>query len=620
MLDRIACLALLAALLLAGSSAGAAAPPASADPPAALRVAVEKGALRAQLAPGGPWLPLALPRLDETLDLTVVSEDDPVTPGFVTFPGPEPGVWFVAVEATYGGTLHMGHVDRDGRLWRLRLPAGAPAPPAEPPAAAAPAPPQALTAALVKTEEGADFAAGANRPGNAARLYSGATGLSELDLRTLETRRIVRVPTPTAAECEATFESGAWEGSRSCACVAADGSGRGLFDIQPHASADGRRLWFTRAGFCGYEGDFWGQRMVLDVASGRLLAARPVAGVSVGPDGAVWYGDAPPDDDPWAGPSHAGWLFRAADGETRFRHVKVQARDEPGEPRLAETAVAQVLVDPKDARRLVVRTGRASNDARGEYGGDVYESRDAGATWKRLVPPLRDDDERERVESDGLLVSELVAPDGDLDHLVLRKGRQQAWVRRAGRWTREKPTAPSAPAAAAAPPAAPEAATLGVERVYQVAAHPRDPATRFAATSDGLYRTKDAGRTWERIARGKGVAPPSAAAPAPTPAPVPGPAPAPAPAPGPEPAPVPPLGLRTGRQPEASGPTPAARPFCDPPPAREDEAAPPRAGAGLLRGERFRPGGAAPGDPDGPGVSRPGGRGVEHISRNSASP
>lgn len=449
-------------------------PPAAEAPAVVPELLLEKRELRVRLAPAGPTLPLTLPGLTppapdsptDFADLASLAEEGGEL-RLALFRGPEPGVWFVAVAGTYEGAMHMDHVSRDGRLWRLRLPAaGAPA--------RAP-----LAAELVRTEPDADFSAGTNRPGDATRLYSGATGLSELDLRTLKTTRIVRVPRPADAEDE-----------EACA----------LLDIEPRASADGRLVWFTRGGFCGYEGDFEGQRLVLDVASGRLRAARPVATVAVGPDGTVWYGDAAPDDDPWAGSSHAGWLFRAADGATTFRHVTVQVRGEEG-PQVAETAVATVLVDPGDPQRLVVRTARASDDARGEWGGNVYESRDAGASWSRVLPPLSDE-ERDSAESEGLLVSDVVAPDGPLDHLVLRRERAAAWVRRGTAWTKVAPDVAPRPA----PPAAavrPEA--LGVEAVYQVAVHPRAAATIFAATSDGLYRSLDAGKTWARIARGAGV-------------------------------------------------------------------------------------------------------------------
>jgi len=435
------------------------------------------GALRLRPAPGASAVPLEVPGLTTAADDGAPADLGWLAPAagesgdlhLALFPGPDPGLWFVAVVATYEGVLHDDHVRRDGRLWRLRLPADG---------ARSPAP---LAAELVRTEPDADFASGANRPGDAKRLYSGATGLSELDLRTLKPTRIVRAPTYSEEECDA----------------------RERYDIAPRVSADGRRIWFTRGGFCGYEGDFDGQRMVFDVAGGRLRAARPVATVAVGPDGTVWYGDAAPDDEPLAGPSHAGWLFRAADGETRFRHVAVRARGPHG-PELAETAVVQVLVDPADPRRLVVRTARVWNEGRGGYGGNVYESRDAGATWSLLVPPLSRD-ERDLVESDGLGVREVAAPGGSLEELVLYRGPNDAWIRRGGRWKHERRTAPERPAA---PAGAPRPDRLGVEAVYQAAGHPGRPDTVFAATSDGLYRSLDAGQTWERVARGSGVGAP----------------------------------------------------------------------------------------------------------------
>ena len=272
-------------------------------------------------------------------------------------------------------------------------------------------------------------------------------------------------------------------------------------DIAPRWSADSARLWFTRGGFCGFEGDFVGKRMVFVPATKRLLAARPVATVAVDANGVVYYGDAGPCEDHGSeAPSHPGWIFRSQDGGASFRHLEVRfrpARDDEERVRV-ETPIDAILVDPSDPERLLVLSSICNNDARGSWGGDLLVTRDGGKSWRRLGPLGRVSDGWDPY--DGLGVTHVRAAAGGLTELTAWRGSKEAWRSEDGgrRWRRIRPT-PALPEPAIDVPVS--LVTLGVERIHEIRRHPTTPATLFAATSDGLHRSTDGGTTWERIAR-----------------------------------------------------------------------------------------------------------------------
>lgn len=475
----------------AEAAAAVAAPPtappaASGDGGCAVRVEAEKVVV---VAKGFPAVPVALEGLSfaDLRDLTDAPEDladdllaDVEWP-LVCFQARDGGPVFLALAATHTGTLHQGFVERDGRLWRLDV-APAAATPKVAPAEAAPAGPRA--AVVVLREKRADFGGGVWAPDGRRWTYSGARGLALYDPASGAVSLLTRAPKPDV-DC--------WVDAPR------------LVDISPRWAADGATLWFTRGGFCGYEGDFEGHPWVLDVARKAARALRPVRTVAVGADGVVWYGDAACDLLDGVETGHSGVAFRSTDGGRSFRAVPVRwtlpaepgadAPEEREEPAEMENAAADVFVDARDPKRVLVRSAICSDDARGDWGGDLYATRDGGATWVRLDLGGAVDEDRDEESGQGLDAI-AVGPKG-LDELTAWRGAdafQSSDGGRTWRGPRALPRPSGVPLAEKAPPA-----RLGVERVHAVAADPTRPGVLYAATSDGLRRSKDGGATWKRV-------------------------------------------------------------------------------------------------------------------------
>ncbi len=150
-----------------------------------------------------------------------------------------------------------------------------------------------------------------------------------------------------------------------------------------------------------------------------------IASVVEGRDGVVWLGDAGPCALANS-PSSAGSVWRSKDRGLTFESVALErAKDNDRWP----TAVSEIIVDPRDGKRLLVRTAVCQANLSDPFGGQVYQTRDGGRTWSRLeLDTLLGDDS-------GGSVDRLWSVDGTLDHLRMARHKSdedvsspQSWI------------------------------------------------------------------------------------------------------------------------------------------------------------------------------------------------
>ena len=210
---------------------------------------------------------------------------------------------------------------------------------------------------------GADFGAGALSPDGWTLLFSDARGLAALDLDRLEVRP-VSDPGP------------AWPG-----CTDASA---GLRDELVSLSPDGRQLRFHRGGPCGMDGR-WVSRpwLLLEPLNptGRIfMEQRPLASLAAVPPSTLWLSDGEGCDEPGVVAPHTrGALWRSDDAGETWTRVEVRA----GDDRLGPMAAA-LLTDAAAPDTLVVHAATCSLSGVGRTGGEVYATRDRGATWQLI--------------------------------------------------------------------------------------------------------------------------------------------------------------------------------------------------------------------------------------------
>lgn len=330
------------------------------------------------------------------------------------------------------------------------------------------------TVRVVLEREGTDFGRLVTPDSGKTWIAGGSGGLVSIDAATLAVTPLTTPPKLTPTECP----------------LAAADTGVTQSDVLPALGPRPGELTFVRGAPCGYEADFTGRTRVLTLSTGATRTLQAVPVVAEAADGTLWAGDAAACDEPGPEePQTPGTIFRSSDGGVTWERVSLV--DKPGgtaggwEP---DTAVADVLIDRRDALRVLVRTTvcRSSAVARG---GSLFETRDGGATWKAVPPPDGEGD-----GGMGLLALRRVGP--TLDRVAAASDVEGKLVWRmtadGGRtWTKlaRPPAAPSRPGPSLA-------RLLGVSAVNGTLKHTKTGAT-LAWTSDGLYRRVKT--TWERV-------------------------------------------------------------------------------------------------------------------------
>ena len=213
----------------------------------------------------------------------------------------------------------------------------------------------------------ADFGSAALDAENVTLYFTGPSGVSALDLETLEVTEITQSPTFAPADC--------WTEQESRDVV---------------AGLDGRELIIHRGAGCGYEGDWVARELRLDLDQlrpGELatpVPTYPVASVAVDAGGTLWLGNGMRCDEPGVhDPQSPGEVLRSNDGGDTWEavHVGVDNTEEA-----MRGAVSQVLVDLERPGHVLVLSNICANGG-ATIGGSVSLTRDGGAHWERLSMP-----------------------------------------------------------------------------------------------------------------------------------------------------------------------------------------------------------------------------------------
>jgi len=299
------------------------------------------------------------------------------------------------------------------------------------------------TVEVFTTREGADFG-NARLDGTVGMLYfTDANGVGALNLRSGEVLAVTRAPT-VASDC--------WQYDA--------GTPIRLRDVVVDL-VDGSTLVVHRGGPCGFEGDWVSQELRFTLlglaAAPEPSQPHPVSTVVASEGGRVWLGDAGRCDEPGVRDLQTeGSVWRSEDDGNTWRRLSV--RDDAHR---MHTAAAQILVDPNDAGRVLVRSA-VCNSAAAQQGGFLFLTRDDGATWQRMELP-------EAVVEGGQAGHGIraVSHEGSLDRLTLwtADGRAFRSDDAGATWRELPPSEPPAPANEA-----------------------RSARYSFEATSDGLLR------------------------------------------------------------------------------------------------------------------------------------
>ncbi|OIP38693.1 MAG: hypothetical protein AUK47_11525 [Deltaproteobacteria bacterium CG2_30_63_29] len=322
------------------------------------------------------------------LTLDVEAEEFEVFPSLAVWPY-SPNSGDEVLFAVFADPLRWLGEPRDGRLWKTRCTDPKPE--------------------LMLQQEGSDFAFAVPTEDHKGLYYTGPDGAALLDLSTLESRPVTRAPILEPANC--------W-----------GGEGQPADDFVVGLVHEGRELVIHRGGPCGYESDWTGVELrvqvdpfpetpLSDVGPG-LRAVHGLAVVAADSEGTLWLGDAGWCKEPGVETrSTPGVVWRSDDGARSWapRRINVESADETHPD---HNAIVDLLVDAERPGHLVVLTARCSNDAVSS-GGTVSVTFDGGTSW-RLVP--LPEELEEGAGDEGYGVEKLARTDGSIEHLVVSRG------------------------------------------------------------------------------------------------------------------------------------------------------------------------------------------------------
>ena len=276
-------------------------------------------------------------------------------------------------------------------------------------------------------QSGADFGAAALTPDGKTLYYTGPRGVEALDLAARTRVQVTETPRLDPETCWAV--SGDEESDRVAT------------DIVSGLSSDGKTLYVLRGGPCGYESDFSAEELWISnpstPGSQHIDRPHPIASIAADADGELWLGDAGACAEPGVSePQSPGLVWTSTDQGDTWVPVKVSVSADEG----MQNAAAVVLADAARPGHVLVLSGRCSNEAMGEHGGNLFVTRDAGVTWERV--PMPAGIEQEEL---GALLSAADLVDGSVDHIRIWWADQVLETEDAGATWTDPPGAPAMP-------------------------------------------------------------------------------------------------------------------------------------------------------------------------------
>ena len=319
----------------------------------------------------------------------------------------------------------------------------------------------------VYREPGADLGHAVVATGGEHLYFSGATGLSLLDLRT--SKAVVITTTPA-------FKANCW---------AQQNDMQGLMRDLPEAvSRSGNILTFQRGGPCGFQGTWVSEELEVRGEAGTVLGQQEdvlieqphvVSTVVAGGGETIWLGDAGRCDEPGVrDPATRGQIWRSTDAAKTWQKIKVS------DPKYGDMATAArgIWTDLHNPGHLLVLSNLCKSPA-GRQGGSLFRSVDNGESWTRIRAPRI-------IESAdvGQNIQGAMPRDGDLNRLYIWTSRGVLRTPNFGdEWFRISSRAPGYPGKAAPLP----------PRYVQIGGY------IFRATRDGLVRREHATRKLDRV-------------------------------------------------------------------------------------------------------------------------
>ena len=281
---------------------------------------------------------------------------------------------------------------------------------------------------LALERPGADFGSAVEAPDGRALYFTDATGAWALPLGD-------RQLTPTRLTTPPALDEGCWRAGDEAARAARR-------DVVRAVDPDTGALLLERGAPCGYGGTWVSTPVWLmdpaDPANSPLVPVHQASTVAADAAGRLWLGDAGRCHEP--GPRDdqtPGAIFRSDDAGVSWRRVPVVAVDAA-----MSTPAAVIRADAKRKGYLVVLSARCTSAA-GTYGGQLYATRDSGATWQRLVLPR----EAGLPSEEGPSFTDVARVAGSVDRLHVWGEGDQVWRTNSSglRWKRGVADVPPAP-------------------------------------------------------------------------------------------------------------------------------------------------------------------------------
>ncbi len=305
--------------------------------------------------------------------ITLAADAEGRRGGVRVFASATPDVVLVAVQPQW----HViGGATPDGKLWEV---------PCEAPGDKKP----------FMEVAGADFGNAAQSRDGALLFFTSPQGIGMLDLATRQWQPITDPPEVPKG------------------CQAAQDKPLKSVDVVTSRAVTGNKLVFERGGPCGKGGAWIAQELHLirpDQPSKReIRAPQPVSAVAIDAGGEVWIGDAGRCDVPGVNdPQTHGVAWVSKDGGQSWEKRPIQ---EGGKAAL--TAPRNLFADAKTPGRVLAYTARCALPDKA-IGGSLYQTRDAGKTWKKIALPP---EIPATAEGQGLHAVEVAAD--DLDRIVV---------------------------------------------------------------------------------------------------------------------------------------------------------------------------------------------------------